>query len=56
METHMDKHLLQLLRNIADELDDLRFAVETTDGVEDEMATLRRIEREILLAALEKGE
>ena len=52
----MNQRLLALLRNIVEELDDLRFEVETADGVEDEMATLRHIEREILLEALKKGQ
>ena len=53
----MDARLFELLRNIIDELDDLRHDVDRGDSVEDESAVGRHIERDILFQALtEDGE
>ena len=48
----MNAKLLALLRNIMNELDELRHDVDRTDNIENECAVEYNIEREILLQAL----
>ena len=48
----MNPKLLALLRNIMNELDELRHDVDRTDNIENECAVEYNIEREILLQAL----
>ena len=50
----MSEKLLALLRNIVEELDDLRYAADRGDGLENEVAIARQIDRGILLQALIK--
>ena len=53
----MNRNLLELLRNVMEELDDLNYEVDKGYNTENEVAVARKIAREILFAALtEDGE